>query len=147
MINALTGSGRIGARGNNDEGIAGVATIRIGVVAYATVIGVSVQLSDLILQFGGIRPSADDTNKEWIFRIFDHDFFNCDAGVSGGELDGIDQAVLGVLGIHVRRWFDGVSQIFEQGLIGTARRHWLLRGTTGAVFVADTEFVIAEKPD
>src|ERR1035438_2560221 len=129
MINALTGSEWIGTRRNNAEGITGVAAIRIGVVANGTVIGVSVQLSDLILQFGGIRPSADDTHEEWIFRIFDHDFFNRDAGVPGGELDGIDQAFLGVLGIHVRWWFDRVSQIFEEDLIRAQQRHWFFWGT------------------
>src|ERR1035438_1446492 len=98
MINALTGSRRVDTRGNNAEGITGVAAIRIGVVAYATVIGVSVQLSDLILQFGGIRPSADDTHEERIFRVVDHDFFNRDTGVSGSKLDDIDQTVLGGVG-------------------------------------------------
>src|SRR5216117_4518724 len=104
-------------------GFRGVSLVRddaeriTGVAACSTGICVAVHLFNLILQFWEIRFSADNANEEWIFRVVNGDLFKSDSGVAGGELDCIDKTFFGVPGIEVRRRFDGVSQIFEQGLV------------------------------
>ena len=111
-MNALTLFRRINLVRDKAERITGVA-------ARPAVIGVSVNLRDLILQILKIRLPADNANanEKWIFRVVNGDFFESDSGVAGGELDCINQALLRVSGVQVCRRFDGVSQILEQDLI------------------------------
>src|SRR6266568_2466903 len=130
VINALTGFRGVSLVRDNVERITGVATS-------PAVICVSVQLLDLIHQFWKIRSAVDNANEEWIFRVVDGDFFESDSGVPGGEVDCVDQTFLRVSGIQVRRWFDGVSQVFQQDLVRARQRHW--RGTIVARMIQVSE--------
>ena len=136
-MNALAGFRGVNLVWDNAERITGVA-------ARSTVVCVSVYLLNLILQFWEIRFLADNANEEWIFRVVNANLFETDSRVAGGELDYIDQTVLRVSGIQVRRWFDGVSQVFEQDLVRTRQRHW--RGTAVAGMVQVAESFVAENP-
>src|SRR6266853_906536 len=135
VMNALAGFPGVSIVWDNDERITGVA-------ACSTVVGVSVHLLNLILQFWEIRFPADNANEEWIFRVVDGHFFESDSGVPAGELDCTYQTFLRVSGIQVRRGFDGVSKVFEQDLVRARQRH--RRGTAVARMIQVAESYVAE---
>ena len=137
VMNALAGFRGVSCVRDNVERITGVA-------ACSTVIRVSIHLLNLILQFWEIRFPADNANEKWIFRVVDGDFFESNPGVPAGELDCIDQAVLRVSGIQVRRWLDWVSQVFEQDPVRARQGHW--RGTAVAGMIQEAESFVAENP-